>query len=108
MGRLIDEDETIGRIYSKIDEKYNKFGVDNSTEYLVSMLCVDEVRASKTAYNLEKVLDQLKEKTAFLKDCSKYGGKTDNQRVKSYDTMMMYEVADLVDDLIEIVKCGGF
>lgn len=35
------------------------------------MLCVDEVRASKTAYNLEKVLDQLKGRTAFLKDCTK-------------------------------------
>lgn len=57
MGRLIDEDEIIKGIYSKIDEKYNKFGVDNSKEYLASMLCVDEVRASKTAYNLEKVLD---------------------------------------------------
>lgn len=26
---------------------------------------------------------------------------------KSYDTMMMYEVKDLVDDLLDIVKAGG-
>lgn len=25
----------------------------------------------------------------------------------AYDTMMMYEVKDLVDDLLEIVKAGG-
>lgn len=29
------------------------------------------------------------------------------QQSKSYDTMMMYEVKDLVDDLLEIVKAGG-
>lgn len=26
---------------------------------------------------------------------------------KSYDTMMMYEVKDLIDDLLDIVKAGG-
>ena len=29
-----------------------------------------------------------------------------DQQSKSYDTMMMYEVMDLVDDLLEIVKAG--
>lgn len=55
----------------------------------------------------DKVVEQLEERTAFLKDCTKYGNKTAEQQSKSYDTMMMYEVADLVDDLIEIVKGGG-
>lgn len=32
--------------------------------------------------------------------------KTAEQQGQSYSTMMMYEVADLVDDLIEIVKDG--
>lgn len=43
----------------------------------------------------------------FLKDCTKYGNKTADQQSKSYDTMMMYEVKDLVDELLEIVKEGG-
>jgi hypothetical protein len=47
------------------------------------------------------------ERTSFLKDCTKYGNQTTDQQSKSYDTMMMYEVKDLVEDLLEIVKAGG-
>ena len=60
-----------------------------------------------TSYDVDKVVEQLEERTAFLKDCTKYGNKTAEQQSKSYDTMMMYEVKDLVDDLLEIVKAGG-
>ena len=63
--------------------------------------------AQPTVYDLNKVVQQLEERTAFLKDCTKYGNKTAEQQSKSYDTMMMYEVKDLVDDLLEIVKAGG-
>ena len=59
-----------------------------------------------TAYDPDKVVEQLEERTAFLKDCTKYGNKAADQQSKSYDTMMMYEVMDLVDDLLEIVKAG--
>ena len=52
----------------------------------------------------EKILEKLEERTSFLSDCTKYGNKDAEQQEKSYSTMMMYEVADLVDDLIEIVK----
>ena len=52
----------------------------------------------------EKILERLEERTSFLSDCTKYGNKDAKQQNKSYSTMMMYEVADLVDDLIEIVK----
>ena len=60
----------------------------------------------------EKILERLEERTSFLSDCMKYGNKDAEQQNKSYSTMMMYEVADLVDDLIEIVKqeaeqCNG-
>lgn len=55
----------------------------------------------------DMIVERLEERTAFLKDCTKYGNKTAEQQEKSYGTMMMYEVADLVDDLIEIVKAGG-
>ena len=52
----------------------------------------------------EKIIEKLEERTSFLSDCTKYGNKDAEQKRKSYSTMMMYEVADLVDDLIEIVK----
>ena len=60
-----------------------------------------------TAFDTERVVEQLEEKTDFLKDCTKYGNKDAEQQEKSYSTMMMYEIADLVEDLIDIVKKGG-
>ena len=60
-----------------------------------------------TAYSVDKVVEELEERADFLKDCTKYGNKNAKQQAESYNTMMMYEVADLVDDLIEIVKKGG-
>ena len=52
----------------------------------------------------EKIIEKLEERTDFLSDCTKYGNNNAEQQKNSYSTMMMYEVADLVDDLIEIVK----
>lgn len=57
-------------------------------------------------YDIDNVMEQMEERTSFLKDCSKHEHQTEEQREKSYSTMMMYEVADLVNDLIEIVKDG--
>lgn len=100
MGRLIDADK------SKTD-------LEKAISKNEDMDCLDFLRAASaidaqpTAYDPDKVLKQLEERTAFLKDCTKYGNKTADQQSKSYDTMMMYEVAYLVDDLIDIVKGGG-
>lgn len=60
-----------------------------------------------TAYSVDGVVEELEERADFLKDCTKYGNKNAKQQAESYNTMMMYEVADLVDDLLEIVKNGG-
>lgn len=88
MGRLIDEDDlTKGR-------------VENDPVVIAA-------KCAPTAYDPDKVVEQLEERTAFLKDCTKYGNKTAEKQLKSYDTMMMYEVTDLVDDLTDIVKAGG-
>jgi hypothetical protein len=53
---------------------------------------------------MANIVEKLEERTEFLKDCTKYGNESAEQQEKSYSTMMMYEVADLVDDLIDIVK----
>ena len=65
------------------------------------------IDTEQTAYDPDKVVEQLEERTAFLNGCTKYDNETAEQQKKSYDTMMMYEVKDLVDDLLEIVKEGG-
>lgn len=45
-----------------------------------------------------------------LKDCVKYGNKTAEQQRKSYDTLMMYEIADMIEeaptayDLEEVIQ----
>ena len=59
-----------------------------------------------TAYDPDKVVERLEERTVFLNGCTKYGNDDAEQQDKSYSTMMMYEVKDLVDDLLEIVKAG--
>ena len=64
-------------------------------------------KCAPTAYDPDKVVEQLEERTTFLEECTKYGNKDAEQQEKSYATMMMYEVAYLVDDLLEIVKGGG-
>lgn len=76
-----------------------------------ALTCMQDViyalRDYPTAYDPDKVVEQLEERTAFLNGCTKYDNETAEQQKKSYDTMMMYEVKDLVDDLLEIVKEGG-
>lgn len=102
MGRLIDTD-VLKKHIKEVIKKQNGKNID-----LVPvgelMVFIDR---EPTAYDPDRVLHQLEERTAFLKDCTKYGNKTAEQQSKSYDTMMMYEVKDLVDDLLEIVKAGG-
>ena len=104
MGRLID-DETLKQ------ELYQQCFMDilltqKRSEDMFYALA-QKIDAQPTAYDPDEVVEQLEERTAFLKDCTKYGNKTTDQQSKSYDTMMMYEVKDLVDDLLEIVKAGG-
>lgn len=97
--RLIDADAFIKRFHDgKSDTKSQK--LMNSTVRRM-------IREQPTAYDVDAVVEQLEERTSFLKDCTKYGNQTTDQQSKSYDTMMMYEVKDLVDDLLEIVKGGG-
>lgn len=85
--------------------------LDNLSGMLKNMDDYDAVKKvindMPTAYDPDKVVNQMRERTAFLNGCTKYDNETAEQQKKSYDTMMMYEVKDLVDDLLEIVKEGG-
>ena len=101
MGRLIDAND-VKKMISDTFEKEKD--VINSFWKMDTLM--DKVDEIQTAYDVDAVVEQLEERTAFLKDCTKYGNKTADQQSKSYDTMMMSEVMDLVDDLLEIVKAG--
>ena len=85
-------------------------GRPNTMKVEVSVLqlqrFINKLKNIPTAYSVDKVVAELEERTDFLKNCTKYGNKNAKQQAESYRTMMMYEVADLVDDLIEIVKQG--
>lgn len=102
--RLIDADKLLEETRRDRDYARKNGFLDM---YYERQVLIDRIEAQPTAYDPNKVVEQLEERTAFLKDCTKYGNKTKDQQSKSYDTMMMYEVKDLVDDLIEIVKGGG-
>ena len=90
---------------SELIKELNKYC--GNQRYLVSENIREIINNRPTTYVIDKVVQELEEKTDFLKNCTKYGNKNAEQQAESYSTMMMYEVADLVDDLIEIVKHGG-
>ena len=99
--------EAFKNIISKIEELANY----NGNAYLDSADVIEIVQEVAEEYKggwipYIETLSKLEERTAFLKDCTKYGNRDAEQQEKSYRTMMMYEVADLVDDLLEIVKAG--
>ena len=95
--RLIDADNFLERF-----EKMCETETDNVIAAILRGVLIKE----PIAYDVGAVVEKLKERTDFLKDYTKYGNKNAKQQSESYSTMMMYEVADLVDDLIEIVKAG--
>ena len=83
------------------------FGVRKEQIYESKKAFIKYIEKIPTAYDIDKVVEKLEERADFLKDCTKYGNKNAKQQAESYNTMMMYEVADLVDDLIQIVKQGS-
>ena len=99
MSDLISRSELLKRL-----EEWNTSDETDKSLYNFTLCRIIE---QPTAYSVDKVVEELEERTDFLKDCTKYGNKNAKQQAESYSTMMMYEVADLVDDLIEIVKQGG-
>lgn len=101
MGRLIEEMDAILALQNAIIELgYDPLGKRQNKIY-------EAIEKVPTAYDADAVIADLKERTEFLKDCTKYGNESAEQQEKSHSPMMMYEVADLMDDLIDIVERGG-
>ena len=96
--RLIDADNIIGfGEYIKINEDFEPYIMIDDLGKLI-----DE---QQTYYDVNNIVAELKEITDFIKYCTKYDKKNANKQEKSYRTFL-YEFADLVDDLNEIVKEG--
>lgn len=110
MSDLISRSELINEIngiYLHVSGVRSGKGILSKCMDSYKELVIKTIKEQPTAFDTEKVVQQLEEKTDFLKDCTKYGNKDAEQEYKSYSTMMMYEIADLVEDLIDIVKKGG-
>ena len=92
---------------SELLKRLEEWNTSDETDNALYNFALHRIIEQPTAYSVDKVVEELEERADFLKDCTKYGNKNAKQQAESYNTMMMYEVADLVDDLIEIVKKGG-
>lgn len=92
---------------SELLKRLEEWNTSDKTDKALYNFALNRIIEQPTAYSVDKVVEELEERADFLKDCTKYGNKNAKQQAESYNTMMMYEVAYLVDDLIEIVKKGG-
>lgn len=111
MSDLISRSELINALKVHFDSCFREDGELLYSDHICTSDDVVDliklVESQPTVYSVDKVVEELEERTDFLKNCTKYGNKNAEQQAESYSTMMMYEVTDLVDDLIEIVKHGG-
>ena len=92
---------------SELLKRLEEWNTSDETDKALYNFALNIIIEQPTAYSVDKVVEELEERADFLKDCTKYGNKNAKQQAEAYNTMMMYEVTDLVDDLIEIVKNGG-
>ena len=91
---------------SELLKRLEEWNTSDKTDKALYNFALNRIIEQPTAYSVDNVVKELEEKTDFLKNCTKHGNKNAEQQAESYNTMMMYEVADLVDDLVEIVKEG--
>ena len=73
MGRLIDTDKSKADLEKAISK-------NEDMDCLDFLRVASVIDAQPTAYDPDKVVEQLEERTAFLKDCTKYGNKTTEQK----------------------------
>lgn len=56
---------------------------------------------------IDEIIKAIEKRAEFYLDCTKYGNKNAKHQAKSYGSTLNYEVADLIDDIIEIVREYG-
>lgn len=104
--KLIDADKLLELMKDQKEREIGAYAKGiNAGLNIVKSIINDETQ-TPTAYDVDKVVEQLEERTEYLRNCKKYGNQTKEEKEKSFDTVMMYEVSELVEDLIEIVKGG--
>lgn len=88
------------------------FEVENDSPYLNDKKTEEYLKEKlykqfNTRKSVQDIVDRLEQRTEYFKDCYKYGTETEELEERSYSTMMIYEVASLVEDMIDIVKEVG-
>lgn len=101
MSRLIDADNFVERL------KHISDTANTELSKMITSIVVGLMDSEPTAYNVDKVLEQIENLTSYYKDCTKYCNKDAEQQKISYGTTLNYEVASYFDDILEIVKRGG-
>lgn len=100
---LIDNDTRIGEAVGK--DTTGTWKADTSLATVYQTMRDTMVVAIRSIEAWEKVkaeIDEI-EKKYGLDKATKYGNENAEQQRSSYSTMMMYEVADLVDDIKDII-----
>lgn len=104
---LIDREKLLADIGEYLTANgYALSSPQNRDTYYALSGVTDIIKNQPNAYDVDKVVERLKVRTAFLHGRKKYGSRVAVWRSEAYETMMMYEVADLVEDMIDIVKDG--
>ena len=92
-----------GVVIKEIWNVFNEYANDNSkfdefeTKAINKAFKVlqNRIETKPIAYDVDKVVEQIEEKMEFLKN------------YKKYETMMMYEIVGIIEDLIDIIRAGG-
>ena len=93
-----------------IDENYTQKLVDTVAKTLVEAfenLTIDDVNMYRLGYTkaVDDFADRLS-KYLDVENATKYGNENAEQQIKSYDTLMKYEIAWAIDDVAEQLKAG--
>lgn len=100
----------INPILTKVEAPYeecssaNEYQLVSKYGYIFERLDTTEHDKKIIADEQERIVAELEEKFSLINKASKYGNVDAEQQNFSYSTMMMYEIADLINDAIEIVR----
>ena len=94
-----------------IDKNYTERLVNAVAKTLVEALealTIEDVNMYRLGYTkaVDDFADRLS-KYLDVENATKYGNENAEQQIKSYDTLMKYEIAWAIDDVAEQLKEGG-
>lgn len=100
--RLIDADKLMQFLYDKKDEEEQHLGIENDVSVMIGSIGF-EVMNMPTAFDIDKVVQELEENTYKMEICEEIPSK--RKDIRAYADVQ-YEMLKL-DDVISILKRGG-